>query len=252
MKFTRRNRWLAGLVMVTALLLVAPIQSPQTANALSPSAGLVLWLRSDLGVTTSGDKVVDWADQSGNNNHAFPTTASYQPTFVAGALNGLPVLRFDGGQLLLLSSPVSPQNFTIFIVGKNRQPAETFSIILGPNGSGPNNQLRWENGSELRMVGLGNNLPDSTAAFGDTRTYHALTVRHDHDGGTLAFYRDGGLVMGRTAITTGPWTFAQIGAWYSSYFLVGDIAEILVYSKVLSESERSNVNAYLQLKYGLP
>jgi hypothetical protein len=58
--------------------------------------------------------------------------------------------------------------------------------------------------------------------------------------------------MGRTAITTGPWTFAQIGAWYSSYFLVGDIAEILVYSTALSESERSNVNAYLQLKYQLP
>lgn len=247
MKLKRVSRWLAGLVVLATLLLAAPARAA-TDPALT--AGLQLWLRADAGAVSSGGKVLTWVDQSGNNNHAFPTTSYYQPTLVNGALHGLPVVRFDGGQLLMLSNPVSVQNFTIFVVGKNRQPDESFGMILGPQGWGANNQLRWENSSEVLMVGLGNNLPITTSWVGNTRVYHALTVRYG--GGVLSFYRDGNLVSSHTVTTSGPWTFAEIGAWFSSYFLTGDIAEILVYDSGLADYERTTINNYLKLKYQLP
>ena len=72
-----------------------------------PSEGLRLWLRADTGVTqdTSGD-VSLWADQSGSGNDAQQGTASQQPVAVAGAVNGYPVLHFNGSGVLELSRPL--------------------------------------------------------------------------------------------------------------------------------------------------
>ncbi len=123
-------------------------------------------------------------------------------------------------------------------------------MILGPGGSSPNNQMRWENGSQALFVGTGNNLPTTTSNIGNTRVYHALSVRYD--GTTMTVYRDGNLISTHTFTTTGPWTLSQIGAWYSQYFLIGDIAEILIYPTALSSTDRTTTNSYLKLKYNLP
>lgn len=246
MKLKRVSRWLAGLVVLMTLLMAVPAQAA-TDPALT--AGLQLWLRADAGAVSSGGKLLTWVDQSGNNNHAYPTTPYYQPTLVSGALHGLPVVRFNGGQTLMLSSLTSVQNFTIFIVGKNSQPDESFGMILGPGG-GLNNQLRWEDSNRALIVGTGNDLSATTRWVGPTRVYHALAVRYDN--GILSFYYNGNLQSSQVVSSSGPWTFGQIGGWYASYFLTGDIAEILVYDSGLSDYDRTNINSYLKLKYMLP
>lgn len=43
-----------------------------------------------------------------------------------------------------------------------------------------------------------------------------------------------------------------MGAWYGTYFLRGDLAEILIYDRALSDTERLDVDAYLRAKYALP
>ena len=43
----------------------------------------------------------------------------------------------------------------------------------------------------------------------------------------------------------------SIGAISGSYMLVGDIAEIIIFSQALSESDRKTVNGYLNTKYNL-
>jgi hypothetical protein len=218
--------------------------------AVGPASGPRLWLKSDAGVTPPSGRVSHWADQSGFGSFAYMPTPSRQPFLVSGALNGLPVLRFNGAQSLILSPFVSPSRFTIFIVGKNSRTSESFSMILGPAGSGPNNQLRWENGSQALSVGTGNNLPVTQTTIGNTRVNHALAV--SYNGSTFSVYRDGSLVATRSFATTGPWTLGQIGAWFSSYFLIGDLAEILVYDRALTDSERNQTSAYLRSRYALP
>jgi secreted trypsin-like serine protease len=216
----------------------------------APPAGSRIWLRADAGVISSSGKVSSWQDQSGNGNHATMSLSSRQPSIVTGALNSLPVIRFSGAQSLGLTSVFSSQSFTIFIVGKNSNPSESFSMILGPGGSSANNQLRWENGTQSLIVGTGNNLPATTSTVANTRIYHALSVRYNAS--TLTVYRDGNLVSTNSFTTSGAWTFAQLGAWYSSYFLTGDLAEVLVYPTALSETDRGTANGYLRTKYALP
>lgn len=221
-----------------------------------PTAGLHLWLRSDAGINPIGapphaaNQVSRWIDQSGAGRNASMATAARQPTFVPGALNGWPVLRFGGAQSMYLDFFASPTLFTVFIVGKNSNPAESFSMILGPGGNAANNQLRWENGSSALFVGTGNNLPVITSSIGNTRVYHALSARYN--GSSMTVYRDGNPTSSHPFVTSGPWVLASVGSWYSSYFLRGDLAEVIVYDRALTEAERLDVNQYLRSKYALP
>ena len=70
------------------------------------TGGVVLWVRADSptavmnslgGVASHGNSVQRWRDESGLNNHANQVMAGFQPSFQDGALNGRPVLQFDGG-----------------------------------------------------------------------------------------------------------------------------------------------------------
>jgi hypothetical protein len=220
-----------------------------TAGSSIPT-GAHLWLKADAGVVSSSGKVSQWLDQSGNGRNASMATASRQPSFVSGALNGKPVLRFNGAQSMYLDTFASPTTFTVFIVGKNSNPSESFSMILGPGGNAPNNQMRWEGGSRALFVGTGNNLPVITSSIGNTRVFHALSTRYD--GGTMTVYRDGNATSSHSFSTSGPWTLASVGSYYSSYYMQGDLAEVLIYARALSEAERGSVNSYLRSKYNLP
>lgn len=215
-----------------------------------PLSGLHMWLRADAGIIpSSGAKIFQWLDQSGNGRNARMATVERQPSIVGGALNGQPVVRFSGAQSMYLDVFTQPTTFSVFIVGKNSLASESFSMILGPGGNSPNNQLRWDNGSQALFV-TGNAQTIRTSPIGNTRVYHALSARYD--GSTMTFYRDGNSMSSTTFSSSAPWTIASVGSWYSSYFMVGDLAEVILYARAVSETERASVNSYLRSKYGLP
>jgi hypothetical protein len=215
-----------------------------------PTAGLHLWLRADAGVSTSsGTSIAQWADQSGNGRNASMPSLPRQPAIVASALNGLPVVHFGGAQSFVLDTHATPTQFTIFIVGRNTKVGDV-SIILGPAGSSPNNQLRWENDTNALFVGTGNNLPAVSVDIGGTRVYHALAT--EYDGAVMTVLRDGRAVGSAGFVTSGPWELASVGAFFSSIFLEGDLAEIMIYDRALATAEREAVDSYLRLKYALP
>ncbi|MGI8967266.1 MAG: DUF4457 domain-containing protein, partial [Limisphaerales bacterium] len=57
---------------------------------------LALWLKADV-VAANGDGTVSlWPDQSGNNNHAIQSNTVSMPVLVPNAINGKPVVRFNG------------------------------------------------------------------------------------------------------------------------------------------------------------
>jgi len=215
-----------------------------------PRVGLHLWLRADAGVIPAdGSSIARWLDQSSNGRNASMATVTRQPSLVGGALNGLPVVRFLGAQSLVLEILSTPTEFSFFVVGKNSMPSESFSMILGKSDNAPNHQLRWENGSQALFV-THNAGTIIISPIGNTRIYHALSARYD--GATMTWYRDGNATSSSAYTASAPWTIAQVGAWSSTDFLVGDLAEVIIYDRALSEVERESVNIYLQRKYSLP
>jgi len=68
----------------------------------------------------------------------------------------------------------------------------------------------------------------------------------------MTVFRDARGISSQQFVTTGPWTFASVGAFFSSLFLEGGIGEILICDRPLSSVGRQAVNSYLRSNYGLP
>jgi hypothetical protein len=213
----------------------------------SPTSGPEMWLRADAGVIESEGKIARWSDQTGNGHDGSMSNAARRPVLVENGLNGLPVVRFDGAQSLYLDSFIEPIAFSIFVVGKSD--STSHSLILGPGGNVRNNQLRFEGDSQVLLIGTSNGLPPTLETSGDNHVYHALALRYD--GATLDIYRDGKHVASDAFSTSGPWTFAQIGGYYSDDFARGALAEVIVYYAALPAGELASTNAYLIRKYAL-
>jgi hypothetical protein len=80
---------LASLFCINAMA-----QLPATATS-----NLALWLKADAGVTVNGsNEVTTWADQSGNVRNAVNSGVTL-PTLLPGAINGKPALRFTNDRL---------------------------------------------------------------------------------------------------------------------------------------------------------
>src|SRR5205807_6381691 len=109
-----------------------------------PSAGLKLLLRADAGITKDGNgRISSWVDQSGSNNTSVQATSMYQPQWVDTAINGKPIVRFDGiDDQLVAASSAGADNFTIITVAKtaNTHEIDTESTS-GTSGTGGQHYL---------------------------------------------------------------------------------------------------------------
>ena len=77
---------------------------------------VVAWYKADaITGLANGSSVAIWSDSSGHGVTAIQTFLSQRPTYVTGALNGLPVVNFNStnSQVITLNRPVQ-DDFTIF------------------------------------------------------------------------------------------------------------------------------------------
>ena len=248
---------------VFAALFFTAIASP--AQTLTVTNDLAVWLRADAGVTTNASGgVTQWADQSTNANNAAQITDAAAPLLINGALSGRPVLRFDGGDDFLNVPDADSISFTgdmttLFVV--KIDDFDFFRAIWGKTAGGGGNlpaptDLYVPQGANFmrafRGDGTFNNLTavDSGPLRADTYLVLGLGV----EGSTLTHYLNNqasgsGTVTLNTADGN---TDLKIGTRQDGFTrLKGDIAELLIYSRALSTTERSNAFNYLQVKYGL-
>lgn len=220
-------------------------------------AGQRLWLKADEGVTLDANgKASAWADVSGLNNHAVQTAAGSGPLWVAAQLNGRPVVRFDG-----VSSAMNLASATLtgtteseaFVVLKTAP----YTVAAAESASSPNRPLwRLPYGATYYPMfdGTIQDTFSSTAARNIGTPAQALTQFHLFNTvgkAALRQARINGVLQYESAsntyyVSTAP----QLGTYQSKYF-AGDIAEILVYGAVLSDSERDQVARYFSVKYGI-
>jgi hypothetical protein len=82
---------------------------------------LEAWWRADLGVSTDGDGVYQWDDQSGNGHTLTQSTGAKKPGLVAGVLDGFAGVDFDGiddgmGTAIFTSVPQAWAVYAVVIV----------------------------------------------------------------------------------------------------------------------------------------
>jgi hypothetical protein len=255
------STWTAGSQSFTTAL-TAAIQT----------AGLVLWLRADAGVTHSNGFVNAWQDQAagvgGENNAA--GSGSTRPTLVNNLIGGKPALKFDGTDDIL----TVPDNdaldlgtgegkaWTLITVYRRTATAAVQDIISKAAGSSPVTDWRfWINSaSSATYWGTGSSADGGAwLSFAEptTNTFHVLvgTLQQTNTtAGIKSVYVDGAALIqtnyaAKAVANTDP---VRIGNYSSNGGpLKGYIAEILVYNCKLEEYQFNKVGWYLQQKYGL-
>ena len=259
-----------------AMTLVGGELLPQHASAQVPSAGNVLWLRSDAGVHVAGGLVSQWDDQSGSGNNAVQTVATQQPSLVSAELNGHPVLRFDGADDVLgLTGETAMQQFTLFIVEKLSGGAtgnDYYPVVLGGDGNitghyygiEARNSVSADSPDSADMfAGFGNDARahyPSIAAFDtwrivSTSTDQLIANTIVHMNGADARVETTGANVSMS-VQLGNATGTGFGGVGGLGNLDGvakcDVAEVLVYDRVLTVAERLQVETYLSTRYGIP
>ena len=219
-----------------------------------PTAGMALWLRADSGVTVDTNNLVSaWADQSGNGHHVGQGSAGNQPTLIASAYNGQPALRFNGGSAYL-------QTATAFDLLAGSDDCSVF-VVTRPGASQPTYANLFDyshNSVGFEYEQNGNNLNQFYCnGFAQVQLQAGqLCISSLIKGGTShqVFY-NGQLASGGAApasLNMAPPRSFLVGNWIGGGRCYnGDIAELLIFNRALTDAETQTVEIYLNDKYAV-
>ena len=239
---------------------------PRTPFLPSSLGGLALWLKADAGVTLAGSNVTAWEDQSGNGENATTENGGADsPVFVSSAQNSKPAIQFNnfdrlGASFMRIASPAfNLKNSTAFFVAKqiNQLAFARLFAFLPASGEDYNSNdglaVVYNNTTDPRQFQIESN---SGGAFENASNYEAFgVVSYTITSGGLItpFFNS---IAGAThtnadmASTNGADALiAQGSQLVDASSLDGQIAEIVIYSRVLTTPERQQVEAYLNSKY---
>ncbi len=218
-------------------------------------AGLKLWLKADALVLNDADPVTTWADASASGNDATQTTAANKPTYRSNVVNGKPAVRFDGANDFLQFADV----FSLLSAG------EIFIVVkidADPPGAAAQTGL-WTLGSDTQNTHFpftdgtiydqfGTTVRKATADPTPLLTSFRLYNVSSASGNWTSRLNSSQIFTTATntvGFTTAPVLGAGVGG--ATYFLDGDIAEVILYDAALSSGNRANVESYLNSKYAL-
>lgn len=246
-----------------------------------PASGLTVWLKADSSVTADGsNKVSQWGDQTIYHNNANQSNSGNQPTFVASRtdLNDEPVIRFDGSSNFLdvTDTPsVKPTNaVTVIAVAQTNSSGQQDLVSHGMSYNWYSEQ-RWplysydlgifSNNVERGYIGFGPpNNGDPSAGddlAGSAARAHQMSISSlTYDGAHLNIY-EAGIAQGSVALSSpilydGTTPHDLIVGAYSTYYGItnyfnGDMAEVFVYNRAITTTERQQIEGYLADKYGV-
>ncbi len=234
-------------------------------TAVGPMPELAVWFKADgLSGLVNGDAVSVWPDATGRGYDATQDVSSRRPTYVTGAIHGLPAVRFNAADStsLLFARPVEDA-FTIFCVYQSSQGLGTGThfyqgagLVNGEVATVVNDFGLSLNADGKLLAGTGN--PDTTIAsidsgFNDGQP-HLVTFKRTRSTGALELYVDGsaqGSATGGRQSLTAPVRLALGAQQTLLNYLTGDIAEVRIYSGALSDGDRIAEEKALSCKYGL-
>ncbi len=258
-----RGSNVAGYSGYSAETEVSVPTSGMSASSLPAVDSLILWLKPDAGVTKDAAGLVSsWTDASGHGENATQTSAPNQPLAVAGAIHGQPVIRFDGNSSYLRLPP----GFSDFTQGATAL-VMTTPTVLNPwerifelaNGPSVDSIVFCRSSSSDDLLfqcvnGNGNLVTNITSGDGTITlgTPQLLEFSQNPNSGTGTLFKNG-----RTLISQSAGPFANVERMsnfvgysnFNSGLFAGDIAEIVLFNRTLTDAERQAWENYLNAKY---
>lgn len=241
------------------------------ASSLSPDSlpSLQCWFSASKVDTANSEQVtyvggqnrVSVWNSTDNNYTAKQTTDAKKPTYISDGINGKPVIRFDGSNVLIsdLMPPTGGDPRTFFVIEGNANldsanlNKNNHILHYGAYGMGEAYGIIIRDKANNYIIGnhYWQQFFYSTKSM-DKGSHLISTV---YKNGIDDFFVDGSAVgssygelntVGSNTMRIG----SRIGN--GSELFAGDIAELIVCDDALSNEDRSRVENYLAIKYGMP
>lgn len=238
----------------------APAPAAQTATHTTaappmvtiPPQGLALWLIADY---AQPGKLASWTSFVDGVTATAPNPEEW-PDVVPNALNGHNVVRFDGQQNMLMTN---------IDIGVERMPEATIFAVFNSktDAKEPLRKLYGnDNGGYDRAAGLDGRSEKNYNVFTGNGVTGYFDLKANENYVTADVYGSKdftGFVNGKKVVdkTAAAWGDAlpnlyigNTGTVYQEHWQ-GDLAEIVVYARLLTDQERMQVEDYLGKKYGV-
>jgi prepilin-type N-terminal cleavage/methylation domain-containing protein len=259
---------IAGVLQGSKMLTRFKLQTAQNLTTNSPAAGikdLMLWYETSLASSFQSTEAVNatavsaWYDnnpQSVTKNNATQSTTSQKPKFYENVFNGaIPAIRFDGSNdsMPFDGSPLIGANYTIFVVEQRRGvPAASISSFLAGNAGGSLTNLHIGYGGSTTVK----QDHSSSGASYTIATYSEPIPRiHTFWFSTSSGYKywlNGGVTpygsSGRYGALVS-YANSAVGGASAVFYYLGDLAEIIIYTRSLTTEERQAIESYLGKKF---
>lgn len=230
-------------------------------NTPQPTTGSTVWWDASTLSLANGAAVTKVTDRSSMKYDGSPGDSSNPPTFNASALNGLGTIHFGGGTQGLVTSAnlgiTGNQSRSMFVVMARGSDKDMF-IHLGGGGNyeGFGIDSKWNDptpGAEHVIY-----CPYTVGSGGVTAPARATGVYEMYSAswnGTQASGAINGIPLTpgtpqTLSTVNGPLRVGYMSQWNMP--AKGDMAEVLVYNRTLTDAERQNVEQYLWTKWFSP
>lgn len=236
------NEWL-----LTGQITASVVTPPFVPTDLS---GLTVLLRADdITGVTDGTGLQTWTDTSGGGRNATQATSTQRPIYRSTATgvvlpNSKPVLVFDGvdDRLTGTNGLTTATPYTAFVVGASTDLTIDRAVLNVGGKAMRHTPTRWD----LNYEGVSGGSGTTTATAG----YHVFT--NSAPGSTTGVMLVDGVQVSTNVNAAPNGTSLTIGfSPGSNHAWQGPIAEVIVYDRALSTTERKQVEAYLGTKYGI-
>ena len=217
-------------------------------------SGLQLWLDANdtATITHSGGSVSQWNDKSGNGYHATQGTGSNQPTTNTRTINGRNVLDFVAG-LSYMSLPSGMLSFgvndwTHIVVLATDTTVSAQRVISGIGTGAALTHGVFYHTANIANARQGVGISASSSGGLNTNV-NVLAGRRS--GSTLQAYLNGNEFSGSSASAVND-TLTAFTIGSTTTTVDGRIAEILSYSRSISDSEYNDIgNNHIAPKWGI-
>lgn len=226
------------------------------AGAPIPAGGVLLWLRAE---DAQAGKVTSWTNPLVPNVTATPVQADKPPVVTANAINGHPVVTFDGTDQQLTANvdlrPAALPDGTVISVFRSRTADPSpLRKLYGDDNGGYDRAVGLDNRGEGKNFTLFTGSDDTGYFQLEAEKTYVLVDQYSPK--EFSGWVNGVPTLTSTKCSWDPENalpnmyLGGSGTSYEEYWK-GDLAEIIVYARHLTDAERTQVEDYLAKKYGV-
>lgn len=271
---------LIGIMQGAKLIKAFKIHSAQSITTNSPAAsikGLVAWFETSLDTSFNSEvdnekelnAVSTWYDnnpQSVKKYNASQLINGKKPIHIKNAINGIPILRFNGSSQYF-EIPYSKDlngEFSIFAVVRTISSATAYGTIISSRndeyGTTHQGYMIYSTPASLYQLWIGNGatswgaLPPSV----DIKKLNTVEILSaTYNGATSKLYLNGTPSDPMTqTMSENTATNLRIGAGKNEssapdYYYSGDIAELIIFNRALNNDDRKSIESYLGKKFNI-